>query len=114
MSPQHRTTLNRVISIATAFVVFGFIDNFLMIMFGERIDNFFRSIGVSNTLLAAGLGNTFSDAIGILSGRWVEKLVHVKLPPVADGELSRRQIVIAEAIGIIVGCLLGLFPLLFF
>ncbi len=114
MSPQHRTTFNRVISIATAFIVFGFIDNFLMIMFGEQIDSFFRSMGVSNTLLAAGLGNTFSDAIGILSGRWVEKLVHLKLPPVVDGDLSRTQTVAAETIGIIIGCLIGLLPLLFF
>ncbi|MFT5260696.1 MAG: hypothetical protein ACI9J2_001954 [Saprospiraceae bacterium] len=114
MAPQHRTTLNRIISIATAFIVFGFIDNFLMIMFGEQIDGFLRSIGISNTLLAAGLGNTFSDAIGIMSGRWVEKLVHVKLPPVPDVELSRGKIVMAETIGIIIGCLIGLLPLLLF
>jgi hypothetical protein len=104
---------NRIISVTIAFIIFGFIDNFLMIMFGDQIDAAFISIGVSNTLLAAGLGNTLSDAVGILSGRWVEKLVHMKLPPVEEGDLTKFQIVTAETLGIIVGCLIGLVPLLF-
>lgn len=103
----------RVLSIATAFVVFGFLDNFLMVVLGDTIDKMFVSVGVANTLLAAGLGNTFSDAVGIFTGRYVEKLVHIKLPLADDGTLSRHQIIGAETVGIIVGCLLGLFPLLF-
>ena len=108
-----KTILKRILSITTAFIVFGFIDNFLMILFGDRIDAWFLSVGISSTLLAAGLGNTLSDAVGIFSGRWVEKLVHMKLPPVAEGELSRNQIIVAETLGIIIGCLIGLCPLLF-
>jgi len=104
--------MKRIISISVAFVIFGFIDNFLMVLFGESIDKMFINIGVSNTMLAAGLGNTFSDAVGIMSGRWVEKIVHMKLPPVPEDELTGRQIVIAETFGIIVGCLIGLFPLI--
>ncbi len=104
---------NRILSIATAFVVFGFIDNFLMVIFGDSIDAAFVSIGVSNTLLAAGLGNTLSDAVGILSGRWVEKVVHRRLPVIEDGTLSKNQIIGAETVGVIAGCLIGLFPLLF-
>ena len=107
-----RKTLKRIISVTIAFIIFGFIDNFLMIVFGDQIDSTFVSMGVSNTMLAAGLGNTLSDAIGILSGRWVEKIVHIKLPPVEDGELTRTQIIASETIGIIIGCLLGLTPLL--
>jgi hypothetical protein len=94
-------------------MVFGFIDNFLMIVFGESIDRFFIRMGVSSTLLAAGLGNTLSDMVGILSGRWVEKAVHIKLPPPANGELTQNQIIAAETVGIMIGCLVGLFPLLF-
>ena len=108
-----RKTMSRIISVTIAFIIFGFIDNFLMIMFGAKIDAAFLSIGVTNTLLAAGLGNTLSDAVGILSGRWVEKVVHMKLSPVQDGELSKIQIVLAETFGITLGCLLGLLPLLF-
>ncbi len=67
-----KRTFKRLVSVTIAFIVFGFIDNFLMIMFGDQIDAAFESIGVSNTLLAAGLGNTLSDAVGIMSGRWVE------------------------------------------
>jgi hypothetical protein len=105
--------LKRTLSIMVAFIVFGFIDNFLMVILGDRIDKAFVSIGISNTLLAAGLGNTLSDAMGILSGRWVEKLVHLKLPIQDDVDLSKNQIIAAETIGIIIGCLIGLFPLLF-
>lgn len=108
-----RKSINRILSITVAFIVFGFIDNFLMIVFGDRIDAFITGIGINNTLLAAGLGNTLSDAVGILSGRWVEKLVHVRLPPVTDGKLTKNQIIAAETIGIIIGCLFGLLPLLF-
>lgn len=107
-----QTTLTRMLSVSVAFFVFGFIDNVLMVLFGERIDAGFQSIGVSNTLLAAGLGNTLSDAVGIMSGRYVEGMVHRRVPKVAEGELSQFQVVSAEAIGIISGCLVGLFPLL--
>ena len=77
-----KVILKRMCSVMMAFVIFGFIDNFLMIIAGDQIDSFIKSLGVSNTLLAAGLGNTFSDVIGILSGRAVEKVVHTKIPPV--------------------------------
>ena len=106
-------TTKRIVSVGIAFIIFGFIDNFLMVMFGDTIDKWFVARGITNTMLAAGLGNTFSDAVGILSGRWVEKIVHMKLPPVADGELTKTQILVAETLGIIIGCLIGLCPLLF-
>ncbi|CAA6811562.1 MAG: Unknown protein [uncultured Campylobacterales bacterium] len=108
-----RKTLNRMLSVMVAFIIFGFIDNFLMIIFGDEIDSFFLGIGVSNTLLAAGLGNTLSDAVGILTGRWVEKLIHMKLPPTLSNSLSKNQVILAETLGIILGCLIGLIPLLF-
>ena len=84
-----------------------------MIVFGERIDHFFTLVGITNTLLAAGLGNTLSDAVGIFSGRWVEKIVHINLP-LDTADLSSMQVVVAETLGIIIGCLLGLFPLLLY
>jgi hypothetical protein len=105
--------LKRLLSITVAFVVFGFIDNFLMILFGDQFDRAFVAFGISNTLLAAGLGNTLSDAVGIMSGRGVEKLVYLKLPTEDSGELSKNQIIVAETVGIIMGCLIGLSPLLF-
>lgn len=108
-----RSTFNKILSITIAFIVFGIIDNGLMVIFGDSIDKFFISLGVNNTMLAAGFANTLSDVVGILSGRWVEKLVHIKLPPVEDGELSKNSIIIAETIGIIIGCLIGLIPLYF-
>lgn len=108
-----RTTLSKIFSVTIAFVIFGFIDNALMVLFGDAIDGFFMQRGITNTMLAAGFGNTFSDAIGILSGRWVEKLVQTKIPPVEDGDLSKNQIIFSETLGIIIGCLIGLTPLYF-
>ena len=109
-----RKTINRMISVMIAFIIFGFIDNFFMIIAGDQFDSLIQNyLSISNTLLAAGLGNTVSDALGIVSGRWVEKIVHTKLPPVEDGELSKNQIIFSEFLGIIIGCLIGLFPLLF-
>lgn len=108
-----KKTMSKILSVTIAFIIFGFIDNALMVLFGDAIDKYFINLGITNTMLAAGLGNTFSDAIGILSGRWVEKIVHMKLPPVADGDLSKAQIVSSETFGIIIGCLLGLIPLYF-
>ena len=108
-----RETFNKILSVTVAFIIFGFIDNALMILFGDVIDSFFVKMGVTNTMLAAGFGNTFSDAIGIASGRYVEKIVHMKLPPAEDGDLTRTQITIAETLGIIIGCLIGLTPLFF-
>ena len=107
-----QTTLGRMLSVSVAFFIFGFIDNFLMVLFGDQIDAGFKAIGVSNTMLAAGLGNTLSDAIGILSGRFVEQMVYRRVPKVAEGVMSRTQILVAETGGIILGCLLGLCPLL--
>jgi hypothetical protein len=108
-----RTTLSKIFSVTIAFIIFGMIDNGLMVIFGDAIDNFFIKQGITNTMLAAGFGNTFSDAIGILSGRWVEKLVQTKIPPVEDGDLTKSQIILSETIGIIIGCLIGLIPLYF-
>ena len=106
------TTFGRMLSVSVAFFVFGFIDNFLMVVFGDQIDAAFVSVGVSNTMLAAGLGNTFSDAIGIMSGRFVEQMIYRRVPKVPEGALSRVKVLTAETVGIILGCLLGLCPLL--
>ena len=101
------------LTVAIAFVVFGIVDNGIMILAGTAIDTMVgTALGIS-TMASAGIGNTISDAIGIASGRWIEYELHRVIPVVQKGELSKKQVIFAETLGIIVGCLIGMLPLLF-
>lgn len=102
------------------FVGFGFLDNFIMIMAGEYIDmTLGLKLGIS-TMAAAALGNTISDLLGIGSAWYVESFAD-KLgahPPDLTPEqleMSSSRIcgVLGKAVGVVVGCLIGMFPLLF-
>lgn len=51
------------------FFAFGFMDNFLMISFGEAVDQYLCvQLGLS-TMFAAAIGNLISDMVGIKSGK---------------------------------------------
>lgn len=103
----------RMLTVSVAFIVFGIVDNSIMILAGSAIDSVIgASLGFS-TMASAALGNTFSDAVGIATGRWTEHVLHRALSPVTDNELSKRQVILAETVGIIVGCLLGMLLLFF-
>ena len=95
-------------------MVFGFIDNFIMISAGSMIDEFFGHLLGISPMAAAGLGNTLSDFVGIVCGRYIEKILYRLLPGMDHTtKLTRAQEIAAEAIGITLGCLLGMLPLLF-
>lgn len=99
--------------VGVAFVVFGIIDNGIMVIAGDALD---KSIGVAlgvSAMFSAGIGNTISDAVGMMSGRWIEHQLHKVIPSVGPKELSKKQVIVAETVGIILGCLIGMFPLLF-
>jgi len=102
------------------FVGFGFLDNFVMILAGEYIDlTLGMKLGIS-TMAAAALGNTISDLLGTGSAWYVESLAD-KLgahPPDLTAEqlemsVSKMCANLGRALGVVVGCLLGMFPLLF-
>ncbi|XP_077547262.1 transmembrane protein 65 [Haemaphysalis longicornis] len=105
---------------ALPFVGFGFLDNFIMIVAGDYIDT---TIGIGlgiSTMAAAGLGNAISDAAGIGSAWYVEKLavkIGVQAPTLSPAQLemaaTRWSANIGRAVGVFVGCLIGMFPLLF-
>lgn len=70
-------------------------------------------------MAAAGLGNAVSDAAGVYLGGYIETMatkLGLKDPKLtkAQAKTKKAQMVstTAAAIGIIVGCLLGMFPLL--
>ncbi|CAL1279616.1 unnamed protein product [Larinioides sclopetarius] len=105
---------------AIPFIGFGFLDNLIMIIAGDYID---ATIGVTlgiSTMAAAGLGNTLSDVAGIGSAWYVERIalmIGLKAPNLTPAQtaLSRSRwcINLGRALGVIIGCLLGMFPLLF-
>ena len=102
--------LKRMLGIGLAFIIFGFVDNAVMVVAGDNIDKLIGTAFGVSVLFSAGLGNTISDVAGILVGRVVAEKLSSRLPT-SEG-LSTGYIIMAEAIGITLGCLLGLLPLL--
>lgn len=71
-------------------------------------------------MAAAGLGNALSDVAGIGSAWYVEKLaaqVGIRHPNLSKSQINMTSTKIAtqlgRAIGILIGCIVGMFPLLF-
>ncbi|XP_048849501.1 transmembrane protein 65-like [Brienomyrus brachyistius] len=105
---------------AIPFVGFGFLDNAIMIAAGTQIE---LSIGVVfgiSTMAAAALGNLVSDLAGLGLAGYVEALAHrlgMQIPDLtpkqADMWQTRVSSHMGKAIGVTIGCLLGMFPLLF-
>ena len=57
-------TFSRMFSVASAFIIFGVIDNGVMVVSGSAIeDTLGKLLGIS-TMASAGLGNTLSDIVG--------------------------------------------------
>ncbi|NXO18229.1 TMM65 protein, partial [Oriolus oriolus] len=118
---------------ALPFVGFGFLDNAIMIAAGTQIE---LSIGVvlgistmagkiffSSFFLppAAALGNLVSDLAGLGLAGYVEALasrlglsIPDLTPKQADMWQTRLSAHLGKAIGVTIGCILGMFPLLFF
>lgn len=85
-----------------------------MLACGSSLDEFFgKRLGIG-PLTSAGLGNTISDVVGIVSGRYVEMSLYRMLPLDNTTKLEVWQNTLAEAVGITLGCLIGLLPLVFF
>lgn len=104
---------------AVPFVGFGFADNSIMILAGEWLDLQLGSTLHLSTLAAAGIGNLISDVIGVgLGGVIEESAARMGIPPhgMTEAQLQLKQSKIAYGLGgvlgITVGCLLGMFPLL--
>ncbi|CAG6015842.1 unnamed protein product [Menidia menidia] len=106
---------------AIPFVGFGFLDNCIMIVAGTQIE---LSIGVIlgiSTMAAAALGNLVSDLAGLGLAGYVEALVcrlGMQIPDLSPKQADMWQTRVSchtgKAIGVGIGCILGMFPLLFF
>lgn len=105
---------------AIPFVGFGFLDNAIMIAAGTQIE---LSIGVTlgiSTMAAAALGNLVSDLAGLGLAGYVEALVArfgMQIPDLTPKQVDMWQTRVSshmgKAIGVTIGCILGMFPLFF-
>jgi len=119
--PTKRQLMLIGVSNALPFVGFGFLDNAIMIVAGEYIDiTIGQAFGIS-TMAAAALGNMISDMAGIGLAGYVEVLASglgIEEPHLTAQQLMMKSTRFANyggrAIGIMFGCILGMFPLLFF
>ncbi|XP_060051349.1 transmembrane protein 65 isoform X2 [Erinaceus europaeus] len=106
---------------AIPFIGFGFLDNAIMIVAGTHIE---LSIGIIlgiSTMAAAALGNLVSDLAGLGLAGYVEALASrlgLSIPDLTPKQVDMWQTRVSthlgKAVGVTIGCILGMFPLLFF
>ncbi|EFO24756.1 hypothetical protein LOAG_03727 [Loa loa] len=103
------------------FIGFGFLDNAIMLVAGGYIDKTIGTWFALSTMAAAALGNTVSDAAGVGLAHYVGIIVSkcgIKHPVLNSEQLEssfvRAVANLGRGIGLIAGCLIGMFPLLFF
>ena len=103
------------------FVGFGFMDNAILIIAGDYIDT---SLGVTlgiSTLCAAAIGNIISDLAGIGCAAYIEEFcattLKLPIPKLSSSQRQLRSVRMASqggmAIGMTIGCFLGMIPLFF-
>jgi hypothetical protein len=88
-------------------IVFGFIDNAGLWFGMDALEPFLNQIPGIGDLTKAGLGNTFSDAIGAFAGTFAGIIIKNQIVDPKNPD-KIPQFIWAEAIGIIIGCLLGI------
>lgn len=101
-------------------VIFGMLDNSIMIIGGDIVEETIGSTLHLSTLACAAVANTFADVFGMSVGNSVDRFSaklgmpsasltpeQIKLP------IVRRVSLVAGPFGILVGCTIGMTPLLF-
>ena len=100
---------------------FGFTDNAVMLLAGEAIDNAVgMHLGIT-TLASAGLGNIAADVVGVSVTHQIKeksrKIEWAQPPRLSTIQQAMKSVRAAKmtgaALGVSVGCLLGMIPLFF-
>ena len=87
--------------------VFGIIDNLGLLVGMSAIENFIKSIGYSS-LVAAGIGNMFSDVIGAICGGIISSILYKVLKVEGTGTILQ------QTVGVCVGCMIPVFIIMIF
>ncbi|XP_065176739.1 transmembrane protein 65-like [Sycon ciliatum] len=102
------------------FVGFGFLDNAIMIAAGESIEMTLGAVLCISTMAAAALGNLVSDVAGMGLASGVESValsMGLSMPKLTSEQLLMRPTRVAiytgRTLGLTIGCIIGMFPLLF-
>ena len=96
-------------------------DNAILILAGDAIDT---SLGIAlgiSTMCAAAIGNIVSDVAGVMLGTAVEdfctNVLRLPVPQLTTAQRQLRSVRFANqlgcALGLVIGCIIGMFPLLF-
>jgi len=119
-TPEAAQLMRYFAMVSVPYVGFGFADNLLMIIFGEQIEVKLGGVFHISTMVAAGFGNLFSDVIGLGLGGFIEQFSeklglqpHGMTPEQLTLKSSRIVGGLSALIGISVGCVLGMVPLVF-
>ena len=120
--PPTTSQLKRVaLQAALPFIVFGFLDNAIMIMSGQYIERVILRMALGiGTMTAAAVGNILADMFSVGVADRVENLfVTMGLPTLeltstqAKLKVTKLAVLWGRVLGIFVGCTLGMAPLLF-
>jgi len=82
--------------------VFGLIDNLGLFLGMGIMEEYVVKMGY-DAQVAAGLGNTFSDALGALAGGWISVILYKLLKVKGEGSS------VEQVVGVIAGCLIPVF-----
>jgi hypothetical protein len=109
------------------FIGFGIMDNSVLILAGEAIDIELGSILNISTMCAAAIGNIIADLCGVAFGTvfatYLERVTRgrLTLPPYPQLTYAQRELQsvkiygqLGVCAGLTLGCIIGMFPLLFF
>ncbi len=102
------------------YIGFGCLDNAMMVVMGEAIDGSIGLLLGLSTLAAAALGNAVSNSSGMVLHGFIERSAKTLGLPDPRLTVHQRSLAVvknvrmaAGVIGVLCGCLFGMFPLLF-
>merc|ERR1712217_752239 len=117
--PTKRQLMLFALNSSIPFIVFGCLDNGIMILGGEVVEASIGSTLQLSQLACAAIANTFADVLGISIGNTVESATAKLGLPAANlthGQTQlpvvRRIALLAGSGGIFIGCCLGMTALL--
>lgn len=93
----------KIFSVGCSFMlVFGIIDNLGLFIGMDAIEEYIQSLGY-NSLIAAGIGNAFSDAIGAIFGGIIASYLYKTL------KLKGMGTTMQQLVGVVIGCMIPVF-----
>jgi len=118
--PSNGQIAQHSIRMAVPFFGFGVFDNVVMITVGDAIDATFGVTLGFSTLTAAAMGQMASDSCGLTLQSFIERFADTLGLPNPDLSRAQERLSIVQNVtqisrtfGIVFGCFVGMFPLLF-